>query len=45
MLWAETKLPTLCFPVSQNGRTHFKNLAAFAARFLKCVRPFYDIAK
>ena len=25
---------------SQNGQTHFKNLAAFAARFLKCVWPF-----
>ena len=23
----------------------FKNLTAFAARFLKCVWPFYDIAK
>ena len=23
--------------MSQNGHTHFKNLAAFAARFLKCV--------
>ena len=31
--------------MSENGQTHFKNLAAFAARFLKCVRPFYDIAK
>ena len=27
----------------QNGQTHFKNLAAFAARFLKCVWPFWDI--
>ena len=25
--------------MSQNGQTHCKNLAAFAARFLKCVRP------
>ena len=25
--------------------THFKNLAVFAARFLKCVGPFYEIAK
>ena len=24
--------------MSQNGQTHFKNLAGFAARFLKCVR-------
>ena len=29
----------------QNGQTYFKNLAAFAARFLMCVGPFYDIAK
>ena len=29
--------------MSQNGHTHFKNLAAFAARFLKCVWPFWDI--
>ena len=29
--------------MSQNGQTHFKNLAAFAARFLKCVWPFWDI--
>ena len=29
--------------MSQNGQTHFKNLAAFAARFLKCVQPFWDI--
>ena len=29
----------------QNGQTHFKNLAASAARFLNCVWPFYDIAK
>ena len=28
---------TLYFPMSKNGQTHFKNLAAFAARFLKCV--------
>ena len=28
--------------MSQNGKTHFKNLAANAARFLKCVLPFYD---
>ena len=27
--------------MSQNGQTHFKNLA----RFLKCVWPFCDIAK
>ena len=28
---------------SQNGLTHFKNLAAFALRFLKCVWPFWDV--
>ena len=28
-----------------NAQTHFKNLAVFAARFLKCVWPFYEIAK
>ena len=28
---------------SENGQTHFKNLAAFAARFLKCVWPFWDV--
>ena len=27
----------------QNGQTHFKNLAAHAARFLKCAWPFWDI--
>ena len=26
--------------MSQNRQTHFKNLAANAARFLKCVWPF-----
>ena len=29
--------------MSQNGQTHFKNLAADAARFLKRVWPFWDI--
>ena len=29
--------------MSQNGQTHFKNLAANAARFLKCVWPCWDI--
>ena len=33
----------LMHDVAQNGQSHFKNLAAFAARFLKCVRPFWDI--
>ena len=27
----------------QNGQTHFKNLAANAARFVKSVWPFHDI--
>ena len=36
---------TLYFAMPQNGQTYFKNLAAFAARFLKCVLPFYDITK
>ena len=26
--------------MSQNGQTHFKNLASFAARFLKCAYHF-----
>ena len=29
--------------MSQNGQAQFKNLAAFAARFLKCVWPFWEI--
>ena len=29
--------------MSQNGQTHFKNLEAFAAIFLKYVWPFWDI--
>ena len=29
--------------MTQNDQTHFKNLVAFAARFLNCVRPFWDI--
>ena len=36
---------TLYLAMSQNGQTNFKNLEAFAARFLKCAWPFYDIAK
>ena len=28
--------------MSQNGQTHFKNLAANTARFLKCVWLFWD---
>ena len=34
---------TLSCIMSQNGQTHFKTLAAFAAKFLKCVWPFWDI--
>ena len=29
--------------MSQNDQAHFKNLTAFAAKFLKCVWPFWDI--
>ena len=29
--------------MSENGQTHHKNLAANAARSLKCVKPFWDI--
>ena len=29
--------------MSQKGQTDFKNLAVFAAGFLKCVSPFWDI--
>ena len=29
--------------MSKNEQTHFKNLAASTARFLKCVWPFWDI--
>ena len=29
--------------MTQNDQTHFKNLAAFVARFLKYVWPFWDI--
>ena len=34
---------TLWCIISQNGQTHFKNLAANAARFLNCAWPFWDI--
>ena len=30
-------------PLMHNGQTHFKNLAVFAGRFLKCVWPFWGI--
>ena len=33
---------TLSCMTSQNAHVHFKNLAANAARFLKCVSPFWD---
>ena len=29
--------------LAANDQTHFKNLAVFAAKFLKCVWPFWDI--
>ena len=35
---------TLYFAMSSNGQAHFKDLAVFVARFLKCVWQFYDIA-
>ena len=28
---------------SQNGQAHFKNFAAFGAKFLKCVLPFWEV--
>ena len=31
---------TLYFAMSQNGQTHFKNIAAFAEKFLKYLWPF-----
>ena len=34
---AKFKYLTLLCIMSQNGQTHFKNLATFAARILKCV--------
>ena len=34
---------TLYYIMFQSGQTYFKNLAAFAARFLKCFWPFWDI--
>ena len=37
ILIAIEKRLTLYFAMPQNGQTHFKNLAAFTARFLKCV--------
>ena len=27
----------------QNDHTHFKNQAAFAAKYVKCVWPFWDV--
>ena len=34
---------TIRCKMSQNGQTHFKNLAANFARFINCVLPFWDI--
>ena len=31
------------YTMSENGQTHFKNLALFAPRFLKYIWPFWDI--
>ena len=28
---------------TQNGQTHFKNFAANAPKFLKCVWPFWEV--
>ena len=41
-MMADTILTLNC-TMSQNGQRHFKNLVVFAARFLKCVWPFWDI--
>ena len=38
-------LKTLYLAMLQNSQTPFKNPAAFAARFLKCVQPFHNTAK
>ena len=35
----------LQFKTSQNGQIHFKNLAANAVRFLKCVWPPWDVMR
>ena len=36
---------TLDITMSLNGQARFKNLVVFPTRFIKCVRPFYNIAK
>ena len=41
----DIKLSTLSFVTSQNGQVHFENVAAFAARFLKCIWPFWDVVQ
>ena len=38
-------ISTLKCTMSQNGQAHFKNLAACAAKFLKCVWPFWDVIR
>ena len=47
LIWLQNSVAccasTLSCIMSQNGQMHFKNLAAFAARFLKCVCPSWDI--
>ena len=37
MKWIDMNALTLYCKMSQNGQTHFKNLVAFSARFLKYV--------
>ena len=44
MITIENTPISLYFAMLQNGQTHFKNLAANTARFLRFVWPFYDIA-
>ena len=41
----DIKLSTLSFVTSQNGQAHFENVAAFAARFLECICPFWDVVQ
>ena len=36
-IFSADRILTLYFAMSKNGQTHFKNLSAFAARFLKYV--------
>ena len=36
------KESTLSYITSKNGKTHFKSIAAFAAKHLKCALPFLE---